>query len=608
MPRKGIKGFLTVFALFSAVLFASNAFAGDATLSWNAPAVNTDGSALTNLSGYKVYYGTAPGNYSQTIDAGKVTTYKVPNLPNGTYYFAVTAYNSAGTESAYSNEGAKTVVTDVTAPVISGVYAGNITTDSVAINWMTNELSTSQVEYGLTASYGYSSALNSTETVTHVQALTGLASATVYNFRVISRDSSGNQSVSGNYTFTTAAPADTTAPVVSNIQVTDITASSAIVAWITDEPSTSQVDFGVSGNLTATTPLKTGLTTVHSVELSGLTGFTPYDYRVVSSDGAGNTATSGNKSFTTSNTSPVINAFSATPATGTAPLQVQFSATGADIDGTVSSYEWDFDGDGVYDQDSGSNPSATYAYQSAGTYSARVRVKDNGGAVVVSDVQTVSVESAVNKPPVVVSILGTLSQSGSTTAITFNVSASDPNGVIVKFEWDFDGNGTVDATTTTAPALYTYSAPGTYSPVVTVTDNQGATATAATTVSVPDAAISSGAGTVTAAASGGSSGGGGCFIATAAFGSYLDPEVMVLREFRDDILLENPIGRSFVDLYYRVSPPVADFIARHETLKVATRYALTPIVYGIKYPQAAGSVFMLAAGVAVFVRIKRKRA
>jgi len=80
----------------------------------------------------------------------------------------------------------------------------------------------------------------------------------------------------------------------------------------------------------------------------------------------------------------------------------------------------------------------------------------------------------------------------------------------------------------------------------------------------------------------GGGGGGGCFIATAAYGSYMEPHVMTLRSFRDEYLLSNKLGRLFVDGYYKYAPPVADFIAKHETLKVATRIALLPIV-GISY-------------------------
>ena len=76
------------------------------TVSWEAPTDNTDGSPLTNLSGYKIYYGGASGDYSSTIQVSNpgLTTYVVDNLPPGQYYFAVTAYNATGEESNFSPE------------------------------------------------------------------------------------------------------------------------------------------------------------------------------------------------------------------------------------------------------------------------------------------------------------------------------------------------------------------------------------------------------------------------------------------------------------------------------------------------------------------------
>jgi C1A family cysteine protease len=78
--------------------------------------------------------------------------------------------------------------------------------------------------------------------------------------------------------------------------------------------------------------------------------------------------------------------------------------------------------------------------------------------------------------------------------------------------------------------------------------------------------------------SSGSSGGGGCFIATAAFGSALEPRVVTLREFRDVYLAPSLSGRAFVELSYALSPPVADVIAADEGLKSGVRAVLAPVV------------------------------
>jgi hypothetical protein len=75
-----------------------------------------------------------------------------------------------------------------------------------------------------------------------------------------------------------------------------------------------------------------------------------------------------------------------------------------------------------------------------------------------------------------------------------------------------------------------------------------------------------------------SSGGGGCFIATAAYGTPMAEEIQILREFRDEYLVTNPVGRAFVDFYYRVSPPIAEFITEHPSLKPIVRAGLAPAI------------------------------
>jgi hypothetical protein len=108
------------------------------------------------------------------------------------------------------------------------------------------------------------------------------------------------------------------------------------------------------------------------------------------------------------------------------------------------------------------------------------------------------------------------------------------------------------------------------------------------------------------AASGGG-GGGGCFIATAAFGSPMAPEVALLRAFRDTCLLTNSPGRLFVEIYYWISPPIADFISGDESLRQITRIILWPLVYGVKNPTAAVAVIMTALSLGILCCTGQRR-
>jgi hypothetical protein len=89
--------------LTSTFLFHGEAFCGQVTLAW-------DPENVSGLAGYKIHYGTVSKNYSLTANAGTQTTATITGLTEGaTYYFSATAYNTAGTESAFSNEVAYTV-------------------------------------------------------------------------------------------------------------------------------------------------------------------------------------------------------------------------------------------------------------------------------------------------------------------------------------------------------------------------------------------------------------------------------------------------------------------------------------------------------------------
>ncbi|MHC4459724.1 MAG: CFI-box-CTERM domain-containing protein [Planctomycetota bacterium] len=108
--------------------------------------------------------------------------------------------------------------------------------------------------------------------------------------------------------------------------------------------------------------------------------------------------------------------------------------------------------------------------------------------------------------------------------------------------------------------------------------------------------------------------GGGCFIATAAFGSPMTSHVMILRQFRDQILLPNKIGLAAVVFYYKHSPPLADYIAAHDNLRKLVRWSLLPIValcwlmltFG-PWTVLAAFVFSQCVIAAIPIIVKRRR-
>ncbi len=513
------KGILICFAILLILLLKPfDSYALNLELRWSAPATTVDGSALTGLDGFKIYYGTVSGNYTASIDVADAaqTYYSLSSIPDGTYYFVVAAYDADGNEGELSNE----VNNANPAPVISNVLSSNITGSSVTIEWTTDLNSTSLVEYGLTSSYGSFTTLDSTLATIHSVGITGLSPYTAYSYRVISRTSSYNESASGNY------------------------------------------------------------------------------------------------SFTTSNISPAISSFTPDKTSGTAPLSVAFSATAADTDGSISSYEWDFDGDGAYDSNTGSISSTSYTYDSAGTYTPVVRVTDNGGATDTLTGSPITVSTPTNQPPTISAFSASPSTGEAPLLVTFSMSASDTDGAIALYEIDFDGNGTYDSST--LPATYTYTVAGSYTPRLRVTDDDDATATAQTTVTVSEGTNDDGNGDGDGTGdgdgdgtgngdTGGASSSSGCFIATAAYGTHLDGHVKTLRDFRDEYLLTNSYGRRFVEFYYKNSPALASVISRHESLKTITRIALTPVVLTIEEPFSAMALAFSFASIAGVVIIRRRK-
>ncbi len=84
---------------------------GTATVAWTAPTTRSDGTALTNLAGYRIYYGVGPNSFDNVIEVNTVgvTNFVVENLSVGTWYFAVSARDSTGAESGLSTAATKTI-------------------------------------------------------------------------------------------------------------------------------------------------------------------------------------------------------------------------------------------------------------------------------------------------------------------------------------------------------------------------------------------------------------------------------------------------------------------------------------------------------------------
>lgn len=188
---------------------------------------------------------------------------------------------------------------DNAAPVISGIIAREITTNSAHIVWTTNESATSEVSYGITQSYELGTISAAPLVTSHDLGITSLEPATTYHFQVRSSDAAGNRAVSTDQTFQTAAARDNAPPIISDAHIENITDHSARVSWATDELSTSIVDLGVTPAYEFG-PVEDGeLTRIHHVDLARLVSETSYFVRVRSRDDQGNQGVSDGLAFNT---------------------------------------------------------------------------------------------------------------------------------------------------------------------------------------------------------------------------------------------------------------------------------------------------------------------
>ncbi|TKX85388.1 PKD domain-containing protein, partial [Halorubrum sp. SS5] len=196
---------------------------------------------------------------------------------------------------------------------------------------------------------------------------------------------------------------------------------------------------------------------------------------------SGNTTLSGGTvAPLANNTLPTADA--TVSSTSLAPNEsVTFDASGsADPDGEIVEYRWDFDGDGSTERTTRS-PTVTYQYSQTGDFDAAVTVADDG-----DDTDSTMLSVSVNEQPI-----AELSVSPSPTSIDANTTLNASNstfayGAIDEYRWDFDGDGTVDETTTEPTANRTYPTTGDVSPTVTVVGDDDTNATASGSLAVQE--------------------------------------------------------------------------------------------------------------------------
>ena len=289
------------------------------TLYWN-PSTDNVG-----VVGYKVYQ-----NGVFLINATSPSI----NLGSG-YAYTVAAYDAAGNVSAQSGSVSATTVSSTTtatsttaasstttspppppptpAFTISNVRASSIEywayfewTTSIPTNKRNVWVGESPGNYtSLVDSGGCSSPEQAPNAYLTNQcvALSFRKANTTYYYKVSSKDSSGNEVSSAEYSFTTGAiPVYSTAPAVSNIQATNITGSSVTITWTTDQLSTTAVNYGLTGQLNQ--DVSDGwLTTAHSKTITGLSPGTAYGFKVYSWNTSNKIGLSSVQSFTTSGSS-----------------------------------------------------------------------------------------------------------------------------------------------------------------------------------------------------------------------------------------------------------------------------------------------------------------
>jgi hypothetical protein len=273
--------------ILAAALVALPAAAGTISLSWD-PVTHED------LAGYRLYYGTSPGAYTESMDVGLVTQATLSGLDDcTTYYIATKAVTGDGTESeSYSN-----VVSGWARPELLSASPATIEQGSqgqLIINGH-NFLAGATI---ITSNGGVTVGaltLNSCHQLVADISVSGTAAVGAVDLTVVNPDQVFG-AAAGLFSIT----ADGSGPVISGLQAGNVGSTSATISWTTNEASDSQLFYRVVGQSTyQQTDVDQGMATNHSLALTGLTPDSEYEYYVRSVDAGGNPSIANGANFTT---------------------------------------------------------------------------------------------------------------------------------------------------------------------------------------------------------------------------------------------------------------------------------------------------------------------
>ncbi|MBU0730157.1 MAG: FG-GAP repeat protein [Proteobacteria bacterium] len=262
-------------------IMISNVTDTSATVTW-----------LTDIISDSVIDYGVTSSYGQTAsDSALVLNHSVilTNLtPDATYHFRLssTGNNSLGQSSA------DTVFSTFLPFNISNISVINSTDSAATITWDTDLAADSVVEYGLTPAYGQQ--VSDPAFVTnHSIVINGLVPGTTYHYRVLSTAGDARTESSADDTFTT-----NDYPVISNIAVTNITGNSATITWDTNQPASSQVDYGMSSAY-GSMVFDSTLVTSHRMDFTSLVSGSTYHFMITSENNVGLSTVSNDEAFDT---------------------------------------------------------------------------------------------------------------------------------------------------------------------------------------------------------------------------------------------------------------------------------------------------------------------